>query len=315
MVARAMTNADRVIAALRERGPLSDSELVRSTGIRPHQQVNQLCRRLEANGAVRRVRNAGGTIINVLIAGADPLNSAAPPPSARRGDHQAHEPPGLASSPTPVPAGGALFVLPCSARKRRGGSRGLGGDTVFDLLPSSLADRLARARDNLRLAAAVDESLLLPAWQRYEGAFYQAAGACVGLAIADGVTVLVISGGYGLVIGQEPIGIYERRFTLADWPRGLLAECLEAVTACVDASRLLAFCARTTAYAQLVRELLWEATGVDARLVSPDLFGRGGAQVLVPRASGEALRAALADELTSPWRSSDDIEVMVERLR
>lgn len=67
-----------------------------------------------------------------------------------------------------------MFVLPCSARKRRGGSRGLRGDTILDLLPSSLADRLTRARQKLRLAAALDESLLLPAWQRYEGAFYRA---------------------------------------------------------------------------------------------------------------------------------------------
>jgi len=37
MVVRAMTNADRVIVALREHGSLSDSELVRITDIRPHQ--------------------------------------------------------------------------------------------------------------------------------------------------------------------------------------------------------------------------------------------------------------------------------------
>jgi hypothetical protein len=55
-----MTNADRVIAALRQHGPLSDSDLVRITGIRPHQQVNQLCWRLEAHGELRRVKNANG---------------------------------------------------------------------------------------------------------------------------------------------------------------------------------------------------------------------------------------------------------------
>ena len=101
------------------------------------------------------------------------------------------------------------------------------GDTIFDLLPSSLADRLARARQKLRFAAAIDESLLLPAWQRYDGGFYRAAGASVGSAIAEGVTVLVISGGYGVVVAQEPIGMYERRLSLADWPPGLLAVCLE----------------------------------------------------------------------------------------
>jgi hypothetical protein len=310
-----MTNADRVVAALREHGPLSDTELVRVVGIRPHQQVNQLCHRLEDKGTLRRVPNAGGTIINVLVAGGDSPNPAATPPSARLSDHQRPEPDDVASSPTPGHAGKAVFVLPCSARKRRGGSRELNDDTVIDLLPSSLADRLILARRELSVAAAVDDSLLLPAWQRYDGTFYRTAGDGVGPAIAGGMTVLIISGGYGLVLGQEPIGFYERPLSLTDWPRGLLAACLEAVTAAVDASRMLAFCARTTAYAQLVREVPWNAKGVDAGVVTPELFGRGGAQVLVPRALGEALGAAFANELTSPWRSSDDVEVTLERLR
>jgi hypothetical protein len=190
----------------------------------------------------------------------------------------------------------------------------LPGGTVLDLLPPGLADRLARARQKLRSAAAVDDSLLLPAWQRYEGTFYRSAGDGVGSAIAGAATVLIISGGYGLVVADEPIGIYERRLSLADWPRGLLGECLEAVMVSVNASRLLAFCAQTTAYAQLVREVSWSAKGVDARVVTPELLGRGGAQVLVPRALGEALGAVLSGELTSAWRSSDGVAVRAERL-
>jgi hypothetical protein len=315
MVARAMTNADRVIAALQEHGPLSDSELVRITGIRPHQQINQLCHRLETHGMLRRVQHVGGPIVNVLVAGGDPPHAAATPPLTRRSEYQRPEPPSLASSRSPVVADRAVLVLPCSARKQRGGSRDLRGATVLDLLPLNLADQLAQARQRLRLAAAVDDSLLLPAWKRYDGTFYQAAGDSIGSAIASGVTILIISGGYGLVLGQEPIGFYERRLSLADWPRGMLADCLEAVVASVDASRVLAFCARSTAYAQLVREVPWSAKGVDGRLVSPELLGRGGAQVLVPRALGESFRAAAAEELTSPWRSGDGVAVMAERLR
>jgi hypothetical protein len=310
-----MTNADRVIAALREHDSLSDSELVRSTGIQPHQQVNQLCHRLEANGVLRRVRNTGGTIINVLVPGVEPLNLAATPPPTRTGDPERPEPPVETSSPTPITVGGAVLVLSCSSDKRRGGSRELKGDTVFDLLPASLADRLTEARQELRKSVVIDDSLLLPAWQRYVGHFYKAAGDSVRQTLADGVTVLIISGGYGIVVGQEPIGHYDHEFSLADWPPGLLEECLLAVMASVDASRLLAFCARTRPYARLVRKVSWGSKGVDARLVAPELFGRGGGQRLVPRALGEAFRAALAGELTSPWWSSDQVPVMVERLR
>ena len=246
----------------------------------------------------------------IFLPRGEPLH---PPEQA---DHQQPEPQVVASSPPiPVAVGGAVLVLPCSASKRRGDRRDLRGGTVLDLLPSGLADRLAQARLRLRLAAAIDDSLLLPAWQRYDGTLYRAAGDSVGPAIAGEMNVLIISSGYGLVLGQEPIGFYERRLSLADWPGGLLAECLEAVMASVNASRLLAFCARTTVYAQLVREVPWSAKGVDARVVTPELFGRGGAQVLVPRAFGEALRASLVGKLTSPWRSGDGVAVMVERLR
>lgn len=62
------TNADRIIRVLGQQGPLSDAQLVRVTGIMPHQQVNQICRRLEAQGLLRRVKNVGGPIVNVLVA-------------------------------------------------------------------------------------------------------------------------------------------------------------------------------------------------------------------------------------------------------
>ncbi len=205
-----MTNADRVIAALREHGSLSDSELVRITGIRPHQQVNQLCRRLEAKGALRRVPNAGGTIINVLVAGADPLNSAASPPSARPGRSSATRASGrsfisIASSCWQSRVRLALFG-PQTTRRQSWTE----GRHRLRLAPLEPGRPIGTSPPDVEVTAAVDESLLLPAWQRYDGTFYQAAGDGVRLAIADGVTVLVISGGYGLVIGQEPIGFYER---------------------------------------------------------------------------------------------------------
>jgi hypothetical protein len=310
-----MTNADRVIEALGVHGSLSDSQLVRITGIRPHQQVNQLCRRLEAKGVLRRSKATSGSIINVLTAGSDTVHLPITPGSGR-GDRDDHVQAQFEDvSARDLSAERAVLVLPCSARKRAGGSRHVRGDSILDLLPDRLSDRLARAREVMRPKAAVDESLLRPAWQRYEGTMYRAAGPAVDQAIADGVTVIIISGGYGLLLAAEPIGLYDRRFSPTDWPRGLLAECLTAAATAVGAIRVLAFCARTTGYAQLVGSIAWAETGVEAYLIAPDLAGLGGAQVLVPRASGEALVATLADGLMSPWSSSDGVAVRVERLR
>src|ERR1035437_324588 len=65
-----MTNGERIIAALRNSPGLDDDELSSMTGIRPRQQVNQICRRLEAGGVVFRGKSADGKIVNVLVDGA-----------------------------------------------------------------------------------------------------------------------------------------------------------------------------------------------------------------------------------------------------
>jgi GNAT superfamily N-acetyltransferase len=136
----------------------------------------------------------------------------------------------------------------------------------------------------------------------------------LGHAVRSQHPVVIISGGYGLVVAEEPIGKYNRVFSLADWPPGLLEACLVTVTRRLGVDRVLAFCARTSDYAKLVRRVKWHQVGVEAVLVLPDLRGAGGAQVLVPRASGEALKAALEGSLTTTWHSADGTEVRTERL-
>src|SRR5438445_537829 len=120
-----------------------------------------------------------------------------------------------------------------------------------------------------------------------------------------------ISGAYGLLLADEPIGTYDRHFSLADWPGGLLEGCLPAAVRHMEADQVIAFCARTTGYGKLLRSVDWRRHGVGARIVCPQTDGRGGAQVLVPRALGEAVFAYLHAELTSKWHSSAGIPLAV----
>ncbi len=62
-----MANPDRILAYLQEtRGWYSDEDLSVALGIRPRQQVNQICRRLAAEGRIRR-GDMGGVIGNAAI--------------------------------------------------------------------------------------------------------------------------------------------------------------------------------------------------------------------------------------------------------
>jgi hypothetical protein len=71
-----MTNTERVPAALERSPGLSDAELGAVTGVAPHQQVNQICRRLAVQGLIRRGRGPQGRIVNTL----SPRGSSSAPP-------------------------------------------------------------------------------------------------------------------------------------------------------------------------------------------------------------------------------------------
>ena len=62
-----MTNAERIVEALRRQSGLDDDELSRLTDVTPRQQVNQICRRLESEGKLRREQGPRGKIVNDLI--------------------------------------------------------------------------------------------------------------------------------------------------------------------------------------------------------------------------------------------------------
>lgn len=207
----------------------------------------------------------------------------------------------------------AVLILPCSAEKARGGGTET-GQTVLELLGHALADQLVNARRSISVQAQVDERQLLPAWRRYRGTFYGAAGNRLSGVVAASVPTLILSGGYGLVLGEEPIGYYDRRFLLHDWPRDLIEKCLIAAVRSLGASAVVAFCAQTTAYAKVVRRASWSKDGIRAYLVSPDMGGRGGAQVFEPRALGQAIIAFLDGQLNENWNSTVGVSAKLESI-
>jgi hypothetical protein len=129
-------------------------------------------------------------------------------------------------------------------------------------------------------------SAVLPAWRRYTGMFYQNAGH----ALADAATtghLVIISGGYGMVSAEEPIGWYDKRLRLSDWPPGLLESCLISAARHASVQTVVAFAAATAQYARLLRHAPWQDAGMTAYLVTVAGVSRG-AMAKVPRRLGEA---------------------------
>jgi hypothetical protein len=101
-----------------------------------------------------------------------------------------------------------LIVIPCSAKKRRGsgGGGGQAGSPIIESLRPDTARLLMEARKENEVRARVDTRSLIPAWQRYIGGLYVAADQALAKAVREGLHLLIISGGYGVVSAAEPIG-------------------------------------------------------------------------------------------------------------
>jgi hypothetical protein len=164
----------------------------------------------------------------------------------------------------------------------------------------------------MRARARLDETTLVPAWKRYTGSLYQAAGPALADVEARGLNMLIISGGYGLVLSNEPIRNYNALLRLASWPRGLLDEVLLDYVRSHQLRAVRAITSSTGDYRKLVERVRWAAGGVeDAMLLCPR---RGpGAMVLSPRAQGEALAELLRGTMDANWSSSDGLRIDVHR--
>jgi hypothetical protein len=184
-----------------------------------------------------------------------------------------------------------LLVVTCSGRKQPGGQPATPGSAT------ALPPDLDQARQRGLATAHADTSRLLPAWQRYTGAFYQHAQPALADAVATG-HVVIISGGYGIVHADELIGWYDRALDLADWPPGLLEATLIREAKRNGAGTVVAFPSASTGYARLLRRTPWQQAGIQAHLVT--ITGvTSGALVEVPKRLGQALRAFWTDQQDS----------------
>ena len=118
----------------------------------------------------------------------------------------------------------ALLLIPCSAAKRGKDPVPLGPRSITDFLSPDAARVLAEGRSRAFASNGVwldPASEPVVALGRYSGEPYRTEGVIDGLldAIARGLHVLILSGGYGLLRAEEPIHDYnaQMRKTLPAW--------------------------------------------------------------------------------------------------
>lgn len=306
-----MTNRERIIDVLKHRPGLDDDELSLRTGVWPRQQINQICRRLEAEGVLWRVRGPDGKIVNVLKGGVGPFRPVPRPAVAKIPRESTEVRKSIAVDEKAFHLEDpmrTLFIIPCSGRKTSGGTAARAHSIVEDI-PPELVSRLQQARARMVPRIALNEAALRPAWQRYEGSLYRVAGPAIGQALSMGHHILIISGGYGIVEAGEAIGTYEAWFHLAQWPRGLLQDVILAYADHHRLTAVRAFASASTDYSRLIRNhLAWRNVGIsDAWLISPERSA--GAMAKAPTAQGEALVAMLTSRLAPDWRSSHGLQL------
>jgi len=311
-----VTNRDRILALIQSSAGLTDRQIRQRTGIEPHQQVNQICRSLVASGLIRRVDGPDGYIVNVPVAVGPAFsgNSGVSTSPARVGRTVA-EPRRRTSESQALPLVDPrerMFVVSCSGAKKTGGDAPTGA-SVVDRLPALLASELVNRRSLNAPRVLLDESTLRPAMERYDGHMYRAGGPAIGSLLSQGSDVVILSGGYGLVLPEDAIGMYNCEFRPAMWPDRVVERCLSSLAKSTGVKEVVGVLSMTTGYAKVFRRANWPASVESVYLLSPEPVG--GAMVKAPRAQGEALATiSSTGELPSDWESSDGLRMMGSRL-
>jgi len=140
----------------------------------------------------------------------------------------------------------SLLIIPCSQSKRPG-SKPTASRSILTFLAVERSQALSYARAALRQKASVDDTLM-SAHLRYRGSFYDGAAGAIVQALRAGHKVVTVSGGYGVLLAEEPIGSYKRRLSLGDWPKGLLESCLIDYASSQGVRSVFAFMSRSSAY-------------------------------------------------------------------
>jgi hypothetical protein len=311
------TNADRIIAVLRQRSDLDDDEIAAQCSIDRH-SVNQECRLLEGKGVLDRRPGPREKIVNRLLETGEPQRPLTPAqPAARQPSAVPPAAIGRRSTvefTTLADFKEVLVIIPCSGGKANRPSARSSGPTILDDLPTELSQRLKEARQGVAAIAKVNETTLLPAWQRYAGYLYQAAAPTLENAIEDGNLphLLILSGGYGIVRAKEPIGIYNLELKLKWW-RGLLEEVIVAYAQKHGLRRARLFASSSADYARVLKKVAWDRCGVtDALLHTPG--NSSNPRKEVPWALGQCLAAMLQGEFDESWKSKHSLTLDVARL-
>lgn len=305
-----MTHADRIVELLGRKSGLDDDEISEVLDIRPRQTVNQECRLLERKGLVRRERGPRGKIVNVLVGRKAVAPSREPAPLSTKIAARGRARVVLRSKQILVSSdlSRTLLILPCSSKKQPTGEVTESGPSIAQSLGSELAQELLDTRRRVRSWAKIDESRLVPAWQRYSGSLYQVGGQALRQAMKRGAHVIILSGGYGAVVATEPIGDYEARLRRSCWPNRLLERVLVNYAERQRLQSVRAFASKTTDYRNILERVVWRDAGIhDAILITPE--AAGGAMRKSPTAQGEALAALISGTLSTEWKSSDGLGI------
>ena len=325
-----MTNADHTLELLRREPGLDDDQISELTGIKPRQQVNQICRRLENHGMLRRCPGLMGKIVNYPVAGFS-MGDALPIKPTVSIAHQRqksdsvrimYDGPATLVERDPArvitlePTSETLLILPCSGKKLPFYGVRDTGPRITDYLPDDLASKLNSARRSVhRNHANVDEQTLGRAWQRYDGHLYKSAREALRDALENKMHILILSGGYGVLLANEPIGFYQARLNLAWWPKDLLEEVIASYAWHHKLKRIIAFVSSTTSYRSLLKRVDWRSAGADEVVLLMPEPVQGGAMVKAPRSQGEAISTLISGKLNQGWRSSDGLEIYLEKIQ
>lgn len=313
-----MTKSEQVLALIQRQPGLTDQQIRAALGIKHVAEVNAICNKLQKRGEIKREKGPQGLIINV------PLGATV------GGEHSGHldaMPPAStapAASPTFAVLGlwkqlagldlaHTLLVIPCSAKKACEGAS-QPGPRLASSLPPTLAKQLAAAQATVATKIKIDTSAMLPAWQRYQGALYKAAHSALKAATAQHAHLLILSGGYGAVLAEQPIGCYDAVLKPGWWPDHILQQCLAAYAEAHGLTGVVGLAGASTAHAKVICSTCWPCAVKHAFLLSPPSPADGGAMSLVPQALGEAFAALWSGKLNVGWKSAKGLPIALEAL-